>query len=52
MAATLPAMFGGSLISAQLWRLTMARGLNTAAGVLLFAFGIVTVLGPLHYAHQ
>jgi len=49
---TLPAMLGGSLISAKVWRLIMARGLNTAAGVLLFAFGILTVLGPMYHAHH
>jgi hypothetical protein len=39
------------------WRLLsgierLGARLNTAAGVLLFAFGIVTVLGPLHHTHH
>jgi len=51
-AGTWPAMLGGSLFSAQLWRLTAARGLHTAAGVLLLAFGVVTVLAPLRPMHH
>ena len=46
---TVPAVFAASLISAQIWRAAMARGLNIAAGLLLFAFGVLTLLGPLDH---
>jgi sulfite exporter TauE/SafE len=49
---TLPAMFGGGLIGARVGHLTMARGLNKAAGALLLVFGILTVLGPLLHSHH
>ena len=44
---TWPAMLGGGLISAQLWRVTAARGVRAAAGAVLFLFGLATALGSL-----
>jgi sulfite exporter TauE/SafE len=49
---TVPAVFGASLISAQVGRVTMARGLNVAAGWLLLVFGALTMFGPWNYAHH
>jgi uncharacterized protein len=49
---TWPAMLGGSLLSAQLWRVSMARGVHTLAGVLLLAFGVLTMIAPLGHAHH
>lgn len=49
---TWPAMLGGSLLSAQVWRLSAVRGLHTVAGALLLAFGVLTVLAPLQHAHH
>jgi uncharacterized protein len=49
---TWPAMLCGSLFSSQVWRLTMARGMNAVAGTLLFAFGVITVIAPLRHAHH
>jgi len=49
---TAPAVFGASLLSARLWRFTVAQGLNTAAGWLLLAFGALMMLGPLSHAHH
>ena len=44
---TWPAMFAGSLLSAQVWKAAMARRLNAVAGALLLVFGIATAVGPL-----
>jgi uncharacterized protein len=49
---TAPAVLGASLLSAQLWRVTIARGLHNVAGWLLLAFGALTLLGPLSHAHH
>jgi sulfite exporter TauE/SafE len=49
---TAPAVFGASLLSAQLWRVTVARGLHQVAGWLLLIFGALTALGPLSHAHH
>jgi sulfite exporter TauE/SafE len=49
---TLPAMFGGGWAGGHAWRLSTARGLHTAAGALLFVFGLITVLGPLGHLHH
>jgi sulfite exporter TauE/SafE len=49
---TVPAVFGASILSAQLWRVTVARGLHKVAGWLLLAFGALTALGPLSHAHH
>ena len=49
---TWPAVFGGSLLSAQAWRITGARGLHAAAGVLLMLFGALTALAPLAPMHH
>ena len=49
---TAPAVFGAGLLSAQVGRVTMARGLNTVAGWLLLAFGALTIAGPLHPMHH
>ena len=49
---TWPAMLGGSLLSAQLWRVSAARGFHTAAGALLLVFGVLTVIAPLQHAHH
>jgi sulfite exporter TauE/SafE len=49
---TLPAMLGGSLWSAQVWRVTAARGMHRVAGGLLLVFGIATLLAPLRHAHH
>jgi len=48
---TLPAMFGGSLAGAQIWRHALARQWHAAAGALLLVFGVITVLGPLQHLH-
>jgi len=39
-------------LSAQLWRVTVARGVHTVAGWLLLLFGALTVLGPFSHAHH
>ena len=44
---TWPAVLGGSMIGAHGWRVGAARGVNTAAGALLFVFGLLTLLAPL-----
>jgi uncharacterized protein len=49
---TWPAMLGGSLLGAQLWRVSMARRVHTLAGVLLLAFGVMTMIAPLGHAHH
>ena len=49
---TWPAMLGGSLFSAQFWRIAMARRMNAAAGMLLLAFGLITIIAPLQHAHH
>lgn len=49
---TWPSMLGGSLLSAQAWRLSASRGLHTVAGALLLAFGLLTALAPLQHAHH
>jgi len=49
---TLPAMLGGSIFSGQFWRVSMARRMNAAAGTLLLAFGLITVIAPLQHAHH
>ena len=49
---TAPAVFGASMLSAQLGRVTVARGLNKVAGWLLLVFGALTLLGPLSHAHH
>lgn len=49
---TWPAMLCGSLFSSRIWRMTMARGMNAAAGLLLFAFGVITVTAPLRHVHH
>lgn len=49
---TAPAVFGAGILSAQIGRWSMARGLHQAAGSLLLAFGVMTMLGPLHHAHH
>ena len=49
---TAPAVFGAGLLSAQLGRFSAARGLHTAAGWLLLAFGALTIVGPLNPAHH
>jgi uncharacterized protein len=50
---TAPAVLAAGLLSGQVWRVAMARGLNFAAGSLLLVFGLVTMLGPLSlHAHH
>lgn len=49
---TAPAVFGAGMLSAQLGRVTLARGLNKAAGWLLLVFGALTLLGPFSHAHH
>jgi sulfite exporter TauE/SafE len=49
---TWPAMLGGSLLSAQVWRLSAARAMHTVAGALLLVFGVLTVLAPLQHVHH
>ena len=49
---TWPAMLGGALFSAQFWQMAMARRMNTAAGALLFVFGVITVITPLLHTHH
>ena len=49
---TAPAVFGASVVSAQMGRVAMARGLNVAAGWLLLLFGAVTILGPWNHVHN
>lgn len=52
-AGTVPAVLAAGLLSGQVWRATMARGLNVAAGSLLMVFGLLTMLGPLSsHAHH
>jgi sulfite exporter TauE/SafE len=46
-AGTAPAVLAAGLLGGQAWRVTMARGLNLAAGSLLLVFGLLTMLGPL-----
>jgi sulfite exporter TauE/SafE len=46
-AGTLPALAAGHVLLAQIGRITAARALHVLAGMLLFAFGLVTLLGPL-----
>ena len=43
---TVPAVFGAGLLSARLGRVSVAYGLNQAAGWLLLIFGVLTMLGP------
>ncbi|MFO1467345.1 MAG: sulfite exporter TauE/SafE family protein [Steroidobacteraceae bacterium] len=49
---TWPAMLGGSLASAQLWRVSMAHGVHRLAGGALFVFGLLTLLAPLGHLHH
>jgi sulfite exporter TauE/SafE len=49
---TAPAVFGAGLLSAQFGRFSAARGLHTAAGWLLLAFGALTIVGPISPAHH
>ncbi len=50
---TVPAVLSAGLLGGQAWRVTMARGLNLAAGLLLMLFGLLTMLGPLSaHAHH
>jgi sulfite exporter TauE/SafE len=49
---TAPAVFGAGLLSAQVGRVSVARGLHTAAGWLLLGFGVLTIFGPLNPAHH
>jgi sulfite exporter TauE/SafE len=46
-AGTLPALLAGHLLLAQIGRFTAARALHGVAGLLLFVFGLVTLLGPV-----
>jgi len=43
---TVPAVFGAGMLSARLGRVSVAYGLNQAAGWLLLIFGVLTMLGP------
>jgi len=49
---TAPAVFGAGVLSAQIGRATLARGLNTVAGWLLLVFGALTIAGPLYPMHH
>jgi hypothetical protein len=49
---TTPAVFGAGMFSAQFGRFSVSRGLHTAAGWLLLAFGALTIYGPLNPAHH
>lgn len=49
---TAPAVFGAGILSAQIGRARMARGLNMVSGWLLLVFGALTILGPLHPMHH
>ncbi len=49
---TAPAVFGAGLLSAQFGRFSVVRGLHTAAGWVLVAFGALTIVGPLNPAHH
>jgi sulfite exporter TauE/SafE len=49
---TAPAVFGASILSAQIGRAAAARGLNTVSGWLLLVFGVLTILGPLRPMHH
>jgi sulfite exporter TauE/SafE len=49
---TAPAVLGAGLLSVQVGRWSVARGLHTAAGWLLLVFGALTIFGPLHPAHH
>jgi sulfite exporter TauE/SafE len=43
---TAPAVLAAGVLGGQAWRVTMAKGLNLAAGSLLLVFGLLTMLGP------
>ena len=43
---TWPAVFGGSLFSAQFWQFARARGLYALAGALLMVLGAITAIAP------
>ena len=49
---TAPAVFGTGMLSSQFGRLSVARGLHTAAGWLLLVCGALTIYGPLTPAHH
>lgn len=50
---TAPTVLAVGMLSGQMWRVAMARGLNLAAGSLLLVFGLLTMLGPLtQHAHH
>jgi hypothetical protein len=49
---TAPAVFGAGVLSASVGRLSAARGLHTAAGWLLLAFGALTIFGPFNPVHH
>jgi sulfite exporter TauE/SafE len=43
---TAPAVFGASMLSARVWRVSVAYGVNKAAGWLLLGFGALMMLVP------
>ena len=48
---TWPLLLGGSLLSAQLARIGVARGVHAAAGMILMACGAATVAGAFLHSH-
>ena len=48
---TAPAVFGAGVLGAHIGGWSMARGLNTAAGWLLLAFGALTIVAPQGFIH-
>lgn len=50
---TAPAVLGAGVLSHRLWRMTVAPGMNKAAGWLLLVFGALMMLGPFSpHAHH
>ncbi|MDE2305814.1 MAG: sulfite exporter TauE/SafE family protein [Gammaproteobacteria bacterium] len=49
---TWPAVFGGSLVSAQLWRFARTQGLHALAGALLMVLGAITAIAPFVPMHR
>ncbi|HMA00686.1 MAG TPA: sulfite exporter TauE/SafE family protein [Steroidobacteraceae bacterium] len=49
---TIPAVFGAGLLSAEIGRISVARGVHAAAGWLLLVFGVLTIVGPFSSVHH
>ena len=50
-AGTAPAVLAAGLLGGHAWRVTMAKGLNLAAGSLLLVFGLLTSTGAIERRH-